>query len=176
MGQNQQRAEGKRSQADAPATTMEVDLAVVQAHAQWGPPELKAILGVNPSASVEGVDGVSSAWVADECNRVLGQELPQEEEDKHVDLANAGKQRELAAWGKFEVVAPRTACHSQQQIIQTRWAITWNMADGGKCAKARLVAKGFLDPGLREGLVDTSGCLSLRSSHLQVVSLSATRQ
>ena len=39
------------------------------------------------------------------------------------------------------------------------------MADG------RLVAKGYQDPDLRKGLVDTSGCVSLRSSHLQVISL-----
>ena len=45
--------------------------------------------------------------------------------------------------------------------------------DGIKKEKARLVAKGFQDPDLTEGLVDTSGCVSLRSSHLQVVSLSA---
>ena len=47
------------------------------------------------------------------------------------------------------------------------------MADGIKKGKARLVAKGFQDPDLAEGLVDTSGCVSLRSSHLQVASLSA---
>ena len=47
------------------------------------------------------------------------------------------------------------------------------MVDGIKKVKARLVAKGFQDPDLTEGLVDTSGCVSLRSSHLQVASLSA---
>ena len=50
------------------------------------------------------------------------------------------------------------------------------MADGMKCVKARLVAKGFQDPGLKGGLVDTSGRVSLRSSHLQVVSLNAIRK
>ena len=45
--------------------------------------------------------------------------------------------------------------------------------EGVKKVKARLVAKGFQDPDLTEGPVDTSGCVSLRSSHLQVVSLSA---
>ena len=42
--------------------------------------------------------------------------------------------------------------------------------------KARLVAKGFQGPDLKAGLVDTSGCASLRSSHPQVVSLRAIRQ
>ena len=54
---------------------MEVDLAVAQAHAQRWPPELKPKLEVNPSAAVEGVDGAISAWVADECNRILGRGL-----------------------------------------------------------------------------------------------------
>ena len=76
---------------------MEVGLAVVQAHAQWWYPELKPKLEVNPSAAVEGVDGAISAWVTDECNRIPGQELSQEEKGMHVDLANEGKRRELAA-------------------------------------------------------------------------------
>ena len=50
------------------------------------------------------------------------------------------------------------------------------MADGKKCVKARLAAKGFQGPDLKEGLVGTSGCVSLRSPHLQVASLSAIRQ
>ena len=47
------------------------------------------------------------------------------------------------------------------------------MVGGIKKVKARLVAEGFQDLDLTEGLVDSSGCVSLRSSHLQVVSLSA---
>ena len=70
----QQQVEGKRPRGDASAITMEVDLAVAQAHAQWWTPELKPKLEVNPSAAVGGVDGAISAWVADECNRVWGQE------------------------------------------------------------------------------------------------------
>ena len=63
---------GKRSRGDVPGAATDVDLAVVQARAQLGPPELKHKLEVNPSAAVEGVDGAISAWVADECNRILG--------------------------------------------------------------------------------------------------------
>ena len=36
------------------------------------------------------------------------------------------------------------------------------MKEGKKCAKANLAAKGFQGPNLKEGLVDTSGCVSLR--------------
>ena len=51
----------------------------------------------------------------------------------------------------------------------------WRMAAGRwrKSEKARLVAKGNQDPDLQDGLVDTSGRVSLPSSRLQVVSLGA---
>ena len=75
----QKQVEGKRPREDVPAITMEVDLAAAQAHAQWWSPDLKSKMEASPSDAVEGVDGAISAWVADECNRVLGQELPQEE-------------------------------------------------------------------------------------------------
>ena len=75
--------------------------------------------------------------------------------------------------GKFDVFSLNSACRAQKQIVQTRWVST---SEGQKFAEARLVAKGFQDPDLAEGLVETSGCVGLRSSHLQVVSLSAIRQ
>ena len=64
----------------------------------------------------------------------------------------------------------------QKQIVQTRWVLTWEMLGGKQCVEARLVAKGFQDPGLKDGLVDASGCVSLRSSHLLAVSLGAIRK
>ena len=45
-----------------------------------------------------------------------------------------------------------------------------------KKVMAHPAAKGFQDPELKAGLVDVSGCVSLRSSHLQVVSLSALQE
>ena len=42
--------------------------------------------------------------------------------------------------------------------------------------KARLVARGFQDPDLAAGLVDTSSCVSLRSSNLQAISLGALKK
>ena len=94
----------------------------------------------------------------------------------HADLVKAGKQRELAAWGKLDVFPPRDACKVRKQIVQRRWLLTRKMAEGKKCVKARLVAKCFQGPDLKDGLVDSSGCVSLRSSHLQVAPLSAIRQ
>ena len=91
--QTQQRVVGNCSRGDAPATSMEVDLAVIQAHAQWWTPVLKSKLEATPAAAVEGADGAISAWVADERNRILGQELTPEDEEMHADLVIAGKQR-----------------------------------------------------------------------------------
>ena len=39
-----------------------------------------------------------------------------------------------------------------------------------------LVARGFQVPDVAAGLVDTSICVSLRSTHLQVISLSALKK
>ena len=105
-----------------------------------------------------------------------GQEVTLEEEELHADLEEAGKLRELEAWGKFDVFPPREACKEQKRIVQTRWVLTWKMVGGEKCVKARLVAKGFQDPDLKAGLADTSRCVSLRPSHLQGISLSVIRK
>ena len=70
--------------------------------------------------------------------------------------------RGLEAWGKFKVFSPAKESDISKKVIDSRWVLTWKMVDGIKKAKARLVAKGFQDPGLTEGLVDTSGCVSLR--------------
>ena len=90
------------------------------------------------------------------------------------DLAHEGNLLELAARKKFDVYTKRNACNVSKEIAQTRWVLTWKMVDGKKRVKAHLVAKGFQGPDLQEGLVGTSGCVSIRSSRLPVISLSAT--
>ena len=94
----------------------------------------------------------------------------------HADLVTAGEPRELAAWEKFDVISLREAGKVQKQIVQTRWVLPWKMVDVKKCVKARLVAKGSQGRDLKEGLADTSGCVSFGSPHLQEVSLSAMRR
>ena len=54
--------------------------------------------------------------------------------------------------------------------------MTWKEADGGKTAKARLVVKGYQNPVLRDRDVDIAGCVSRRSSHLQLLSLGALKE
>ena len=46
---------------------------------------------------------------------------------------------------------------------------------GAKAAKAQLVAEGYRDPDLRNGSVGAAGCVSRRSSHLQLISLGALK-
>ena len=61
-------------------------------------------------------------------------------------------------------------------IVGTRWVLTWKIVDQTKNAKARLAAKGYQDPDLKEGPVETAGRVSLRSAHLQVISMAAIRR
>ena len=49
--------------------------------------ELKPQVEADDSSAVEGGDGAVSAWVADECDGALGQELLPEEEEQHADVA-----------------------------------------------------------------------------------------
>ena len=61
-------------------------------------------------------------------------------------------------------------------MVDTRWVLARKEVDGAKTAKARLVAEGYQEPDLREGNVDGAGCVSHRSSHLQLVSLGPLKQ
>ena len=126
--------------------------------------------------AVEGVGGAVSAWDADECDRASGQELPPEEGRQHAELVQQPKNRELDAWGKFDVYESRAIGNVSKQVVHTRWVLTWKMADGQKSVEARLAAKGYQDPDLKDGLVDTSWRISRRSSHLQVISLCSIKK
>ena len=63
-----------------------------------------------------------------------------------------------------------------KDVADTRSALTWKAAEGRKTVKARSVAPGGPDPDLRDGNVDIAGCASRRSSHLQLISLSAVKK
>ena len=51
------------------------DKEIMKEYAQWESPELQLRVGATRSSVVEGVDAAISARVAEECNRILGQEL-----------------------------------------------------------------------------------------------------
>ena len=126
--------------------------------------------------TIEGLEAALTAWAAQVCDRPLGQELSRDDEIQFAKGVRAAKKRELDAWFKFQVSSPVPQKSATRGVVETRWVLTWKDLDGKRTVKARLVARGFQDPDLAEGLVDTSSCVSLRSSHLQVISLSALKK
>ena len=58
---------------------------------------------------VEGVDAAIFAWVAEECNRRLGQESSKEEERSHVDVVGDGKEKEHDARKQIRVFKPQNS-------------------------------------------------------------------
>ena len=100
---------GNRPRGDALTAALSVDVSVVREHAQRGNPAMKPQKETLQSSAVYGADGAISAWVTDDCNRVLGQELSPGEEKQHAHLAHEGKLRELADLKKFDVYTKRNA-------------------------------------------------------------------
>ena len=99
-----------------------------------------------------------------------------DDESRFAKEVNAAKGRGLDAWCKFQVSPPVPQATVEKDVVETRWVLTWKDLDGKRTVKARLVARGFQDPDLAEGLVDAPSCVSLRSSHLQVISLSTLKK
>ena len=62
-------------------------------------------------------------------------------------------------------------CNVSNQMVQAKRVITGKMAEGQKSVKARLAAKGYQDTDIRGGVADTPGCVCLRPSCPQVISL-----
>ena len=98
------------------------------------------------------------------------------DEQRSVKEVEAAKCRELDDWCKFQAFSPVPSTKVTKDAVETRWVLTWKALEGKRTVKARLVARGLQDPDLAEGLVDTSSCVSIRSSHLQVISLSALKK
>ena len=62
-----------------------------------------------------------------------------------------------------------------EEMADARWVMTRKEVDGVKTAKVRLVAKGYQDLDLRNSDAEIAGCVSRRSSHLQLISLGALK-
>ena len=124
--------EEKRSREDTPATTLAAHLAVVHAHAQWWSPDLKPKIEVSQCSVVEGVDGATSAWVADERNRISRQELTPVAEDVRAESVDAGKLRGPEAWEKFDL-SPRmrrAKYKNKLRRLDGYWLGKWWMGGG----------------------------------------------
>ena len=162
-------ANGKRPRRDASAAAAAADMYAVQVHAQWWNPATKPQVEALQSSVVEGVDGATSAWVADERNRALGQELSLDEEKTHADLVREGRLRGFAARKRFDVYTQRHACHVSKEVVQIRWVLTWKMADGGavlrrawrrKVSRIPIYGRAFWVP--QSSIISSSGYLNRR--------------
>ena len=151
------------------------DKELLKQHGQWWAKEMQLFLGSPPNFWNKEIDIVATAEAADERNRILGQELPPEEAQLYEKDVLAADTRGLVARKQFKVFNPLEPGRCTKEVVGTRWVLTWKMVEGVKTVKARLAAKGYQDSDLEEGLVETSGSASLRSSHLQVISLAAIR-
>ena len=160
----------KRMKQDALRLPFVENKEIIKAHCT---PHLAAVDGTQ---TIAGLESALAAWVAAQCERPLGQELPSDDARRFSKEAGAAKYREPDAWCKFQAFSPVLWRNAAKDIVDTRWVLTWKSLEGKRAEKARLAARGFQDPDLAAGLVDTSSCLSLRSSHLQVISLSALKK
>ena len=80
------------------------------------------------------------------------------------------KGREHASWKRLKDFRPVKEDAQSKAVADTRWALTREIVEGKEDGKARSAAKGYQDTDLRGGSVETSGCVSLWSSHLQAPS------
>ena len=56
--------------------------------------------------TLAGLESALTAWVAAQCERPLGQELPPDDVNRFSKEVGAAKNRELDAWCKFQVFSP----------------------------------------------------------------------
>ena len=98
------------------------------------------------------------------------------EEQAHADRVLKAKESELDAWEQFKVYSPVTSGTQTKDALDTRWALTRKEAGGKQPKKARLAAKGKQEQDLRRGNRGIAGCVSRRSSHLQLISMEAQKK
>ena len=70
------------------------------------------------------MESAISAWVADKCDRVPGQELSEVEEAAHAHLVREAEGKEPGAWDSFGVSERLTAGDSGKSAVDTRWVLS----------------------------------------------------
>ena len=133
---------------------------------------------MDPSESVvaPGKGAVTSAKVAEKCARISGQDAADEGGKLQQVLVSDADGRQHSAQKQYNVRSSSKGGVHSEAIADTRSALTWKVADGKKAAKARLMVKGYQGPDLKADNMDVAGCVSRRTSHLQVISLAATKK
>ena len=69
-----------------------------------------------------------------------------------------------------EAGGPLKSCGRSGRVL------TWKLAAGNRVVTARLAAGGFQGPGLKEGVLETSGCVSPRPALFRAASSSVLRE
>ena len=100
---------------------------------------------------------------------VFRDELSESEGRALADIAQKAKAGVLEAWEQLKVPPPVKMGAQSKDSVDTRWVLTWKEVDGVKTVGARSAAEGYRDTDLREGDVDTAGCVSRRPPHLQLM-------
>ena len=63
-----------------------------------------------------------------------------------------------------------------KSVADTREGLAWKTAKGERNAEACVVAQGRQDPDLKDGFMDTPGCVAICYSRLRVILLGALRK
>ena len=128
------------------------DKGVAQEHAQSQHFDMEEKIGTqsaeDPGAlSVLGGGGPAlPARFAEERDRVSRQELTGEAGRARVGLALRAIERKLVAWMQFKAYPPAQMDTQAQDVVDTRWALTWKEADRKKTVRARVPAHGVPGP------------------------------
>ena len=86
--------------------------------------ELKPQVEVSRPSAVGGVEAATSARVADECNRISGQEPSGDEETAHADIVWEAKVQEPDSWKSFKVFKLLRTGDVDKTAVDTRRVLT----------------------------------------------------
>ena len=96
----------------------------VKENARWRRLEMKAKIDAQ-TRIVDEWGPASSAWVAEERNRILGQELTECGGREFSDLVHTAKVRELEARGRSRAFSPVQPGTQPKDLVDARWALAW---------------------------------------------------
>ena len=149
---------------------------VVKRHGHWWGSAVKGGSGDPPGTLADVVDAAIPAWAVHMRNKTLGKGPSMKDETKYAPFARAAQDRELPAWEAFDLRPSATRVNVVQTIRDTRWVLTCGVIQAKTPVRARSVAQGFQDPDLRHQLVETAGCVRIRLSHSQLLTLWAPEE
>ena len=110
----------KRCKRDALRAAFVADKSAEKERAQWRNSDLKPQADAPRPSAVAGVEEPILAWVADDCNQVLGQDLSEEKDKMQADIVTEAKVKKLDAWGTFKVPPPPKAVDVKKTAAVTR--------------------------------------------------------